>query len=311
MRALSTLVAILCALAALVLPATGAGGPDRVAPLPETHHRVKPARPAPVRPRPFTPPAILPEHRVVAYYGNPYDARMGVLGQGTPAAMLRALRTQAQAYQALDPSHPVVEALELVATVAQGSPGPHQLYRLRMPFSVIRSELALARSAHALLILDVQVGHSTVRREVNHLLPFLKLPDVELALDPEFDMPPGDVPGQEFGTMRTRDINWAIRKLHDLVYRYHLPQKILIVHQFLASMVPNWKGITPMPGVAFVKDMDGFGGQALKIHNYHLFVTREPVQYGGIKLFYTQDTPLLTPAQVLALRPSPLVVIYQ
>lgn len=303
-RFLTMLVAILCGLASLILPASSAGGPDRRAPAPAT-------QPVKASPRPFTPTLILPGHLIISYYGNPFDSRMGVLGQGSSAAMLQELKTQAQAYQTLDPSHPVIEALELVATVAQGSPGPHQLYRLRMPATLIRSELKLARSAGALLILDVQVGHSTVRREVNHLIPYLKLPDVELALDPEFDMLPGDIPGQQFGSMRTRDINWTIEKLHDLVYRYHLPQKILIVHQFIASMVPHWKGITPLPGVAFVKDMDGFGGQALKIHNYHLFITKEPTQYGGIKLFYTQDTPLMTPAQVLKLNPPPLVVIYQ
>ncbi len=259
------------------------------------------------------PPPLLPNHRIVAFYGNPLNARMGVLGQGTAQQMLSRLSEQAQAYDTLDPSHPVVEALELVAVVATASPGPGATYRLRMPPSLIESELKLARSAHALLILDIQVGHSPVAAEVAYLKPFLKQPDVELALDPEFDMNqlPGAIPGQQFGSMGATAINGAIRVLHDLVVKDHLPPKVLIVHQFLPTMVRHWQNIKPLPGVSFIMDTDGFGDPAVKIANYHAYIADQPIGYGGMKLFYTQDTPLMTPAQVLALKPQPLLVIYQ
>lgn len=258
-------------------------------------------------------PPLLPGHRIVAFYGNPRNAKMGILGQGTSQQMLARLAQQAQAYQALDPSHPVIKALELVATVATASPGPHGTYRLRMPPSLIESELKLARSAHALLILDIQVGHSPVAAEVAYLKPFLKQPDVELALDPEFDMNqiPGGIPGKQFGSMTATAINGAIRVLHTLVVKDHLPPKVLIVHQFLPQMVPHWQNIKPLPGVSFIMDTDGFGDPAVKIANYHAYITDQPIGYGGIKLFYTQDSPLMTPAQVLALKPAPLLVIYQ
>jgi hypothetical protein len=261
------------------------------------------------------PPAVplLPGHRIVAYYGNPLSPLMGVLGQGTPQHMLARLAQQAAAYQALDPAHPVVKALEMVAVVATAAPGPSGTYSLRMPPSVIASELQLARSAHALLILDLQVGHSPVAADVAYLKPFLAQPDVELALDPEFDMNqiPGGVPGQEFGTISFMAINGAIDVLHQLVVADHLPPKILIVHQFLPEMVQHWQKIRPLPGVSFIMDTDGFGTPAEKIANYHAFITDQPIGYGGIKLFYSQDTPLMTPAQVLALKPPPLLVIYQ
>ncbi len=273
----------------------------------------KPHVQAPSRTHKSIPAPLLPGHRIVAFYGNPLDAQMGVLGQGSPKEMLARLAKQAQAYQALDPSHPVIKALELVATVAQASPGPDGAYSLLMPASLIKSELKLARSAHALLILDIQVGHSTVAAQVKSLEPFLKLPDVELGLDPEFDMDqiPSGIPGQEFGSMTAAAINGAIQVLHRLVVRDHLPPKILIVHQFLPEMVPNWQAIKPLPGVSFIMDTDGFGTPADKIANYKAFITDQPIGYGGIKLFYTQDTPLMSPAQVLALKPSPLLVVYQ
>lgn len=45
---------------------------------------------------------LLPEHRIVAFYGNPRSAAMGVLGQLPPEQMLDQLEQQAQAYAALD-----------------------------------------------------------------------------------------------------------------------------------------------------------------------------------------------------------------
>ncbi|MCY0886086.1 MAG: hypothetical protein OWV35_09430 [Firmicutes bacterium] len=298
------------ALAALLLGTTAAAPLTR-APAPPavrgtTARAVRSAPPPPL-------PPLLPGHRIVAYYGNPLDPRMGILGQGSPQAMLNALAAQGQAYQALDPARPVIDALELVAVVAQAEPGPHGTYRQRMPYRLIRAELALARSRGDLLILDVQPGRSPVAAEVQYLEPFLAQPDVELALDPEFDMNriPGGIPGQEFGTMSAASINGAMAVLSRLVQQDHLPPKVLIVHQFLHRMVPDWEDIHPLPGVSFVMDTDGFGNPALKLANYRRFITDQPVGYGGIKLFYSQDTPLLSPAQVLALTPPPAVIIYQ
>ncbi len=285
-------------------------------------------------------PTLLPKYRIVSYYGNPLSATMGVLGQGTTQEMLARLAAQEQAYQTADPGHKVIGALELVAVVAQRSPGPQGYYSSRMPYSVIQGELDLARSHHLLLILDVQIGHATVQNEVQYLAPFLRQPDVELALDPEFAMLPGDIPGVQFGSMPTPPINWALQYLQSLTVRYHLPQKILILHQFIESMVPDWQQIQEQPDVVLVRDLDGFGGWQLKSSEYERFIQQEAIPYvvpfksplgvrgalngfyvarieshfvvaGGMKLFYTQDHPLATPAMVLALDPPPLVVIYQ
>lgn len=256
----------------------------------------------------------LPGHRIVAYYGNPWAPGMGVLGQSTPAAMISRLDNQAAAYQRLDPATPVIPALELVADVAQAAPGPRGLYRQRMPYGVISQELALARRSHALLILDLQVGRSTVSAEVPYFLPFLAQPDVELALDPEFDMPIGEVPGLWIGTMPASQINWASRYLSMLVARYQLPPKMLIVHEFASAMVPGWRQIHLQSGVQFVMDTDGFGLPAKKVGNYRAFITDQPIapaRYGGIKLFYQADTPVLSPREVLALSPPPSLIIYQ
>ena len=86
---------------------------------------------------------------------------------------------------------------------------------------------------------------------------------------------------------------------------------MLIVHQFEDDMIFNKDQISPVPGVQFVLDMDGFGAADAKIGNYAHFVRDQLIEFGGIKLFYRQDDPLLTPTEIVALEPDPLVVIYQ
>jgi hypothetical protein len=76
-------------------------------------------------------------------------------------------------------------------------------------------------------------------------------------------------------------------------------------------MLTNYQQIQLDPAVQVVIDMDGVGGQALKIARYRQIVADQPVQFAGIKVFYTQDVQPLAPAQVLSLTPAPKVVIYQ
>jgi hypothetical protein len=157
----------------------------------------------------------------------------------------------------------------------------------------------------------MQIAHSTVQSEVNNVWPFLEQPGVDLALDPEFDMPPGATPGVEFGHMTDTEINWVINKLSNLVLTQHLPPKILIIHQFRESMLPDWQNIHIQPGVEVVTTVDGFGSPAEKIVDYNIFDKQQLIQYPGFKLFYDLDNPLMSPADVLALEPPPLMVMYQ
>ena len=76
-------------------------------------------------------------------------------------------------------------------------------------------------------------------------------------------------------------------------------------------MILNKPALLDVPGVDLVIDMDGFGGDELKIANYDLFVEQDGAEHGGFKLFYEQDAPLMTPEEVEALQPQPDVVIYQ
>jgi hypothetical protein len=237
---------------------------------------------------------------------------MGVLGEQPLPQTVQRLRRQAQAYAEADPTRPVQLALELITPVAQAAPGPDGLYRLRMAPEVIDEVAQLAEQEHLLLILDVQIGQSTVPAELQVLLPYLERPYVHLALDPEFAIADkhGE-PGEVIGTLDASDVNYAIGVLTDIVTTHHLPPKVLIVHRFLEKMLTNYDAVRPTPSVQVVIDMDGFGTPYVKASKYGSFVRDQAVEYGGLKLFYKHDKPLWTPGDVLDLQPAPDLIIYQ
>ncbi len=259
--------------------------------------------------------ALLPFKRIVAYYGNFYSPRMGVLGEYPPAEVLARLQATAAAWAKADPSTPVVPAIDYIAVAAQDVPGPDGQYRMRMPASQIEKALGMANQIHGLLFLDVQPGWSTVETEVPRLAKYLELPNVELALDPEFALPSGKRPGVWRGTLSAADINFAARFLAQIVRQNHLPPKILVVHRFTQRMVTDYRAIRPLPQVEIVMDMDGFGAQPLKVSTYKDFIATQPVQFTGFKLFYKNDVKLggrlMTPQEILRLSPQPSYILYQ
>jgi hypothetical protein len=268
-----------------------------------------PRRPAPPPKLPRGGREIFPRYRVVAFYGAPQAAALGVLGVGTPDAAAHKLATQARAYAR--GGRPVLPALELIATVASGAPHGDGRYRYRQSRTTIVRYLAAARRAHALLLLDVQPGRASFMSEVRLYRPFLAQPDVSLALDPEWHVGPGQIPGKELGSVDASEVNRVSAYLAGIVRAGRLPQKLLVVHQFTESMIRNKQRLVRRPGIALTINVDGVGGPADKLAKYDLFAQESPRLHRGIKLFYTQDTGLLSPHEVLALRPRPELVVYQ
>ena len=262
------------------------------------------------------PGAILPNKRIVAYYGNPLSKRMGVLGEYPKEQMLAMLDKEVANWNKADPSHPVVPALHLIVTVAQGAPGKNGLYRLQMRDSMVNEVYSWIKAKGGIFFVDVQVGKSTLMAELPRLRPILENPDVHLAIDPEFAMAPsGKVPGSKIGTVDAKDINWTVKFLEEIAKAKNLPPKILVVHRFTRPMVTNYRDITLSPHVQIVIDMDGWGPPWLKFDSYRDYVKKEPVQFTGFKIFYHNDTKkgdaLLTPTEVLRLNPRPLYIQYQ
>ena len=261
--------------------------------------------------------ALLPNNRIVAYYGNLYSKKMGALGEYAPKEMWAKLKAEVKAWEAADPATPVIPALHYIAVVAQGDPGKDGKYRFRMPAKQIDSVFTISRMHPGTLVfLDIQVALSQIQDELPQLEEYLKRPNVHLGIDPEFSMKDGSKPGKKIGTFDAKEINYCSEYLAKLVREHNLPPKVFVVHRFTQGMITNYKNIRLHPEVQIVIDMDGWGPPELKKGTHRHFVHKEPIQFTGFKLFYKNDLKkepnrMMTPQELLQLRPQPSYIQYQ
>ncbi|MDP2648329.1 MAG: hypothetical protein Q8P19_00300 [bacterium] len=261
--------------------------------------------------------ALLPFNRIVAYYGNFLSKYMGILGEYPQEEVLARLKVAAAEWEAADPATPVVPAIDYIAVTAQAEAGRDGKYRARMSDSQIDHALEMAKEVDGIVILEIQVGLSDLQTEIPLLEKYFSMPQVHLAIDPEFAMQPsGARPGTVIGSVDASDINYAANYLAGLVRAHDLPPKVLVVHRFTEGMVTNYKSITPLPEVQIVMDMDGWGFPAKKINTYNVVIYPEPVQFTGFKIFYKNDLEppserLMSPDDLLRLKPQPVFIQYQ
>lgn len=269
----------------------------------------------PVRTPAYAAGALLPSHRIIAFYGNPLSRRMGILGELDPEPMLRKLDTEVAAWRRADPATPVMPALHVIATVAQGAAGKDGKWRTRMGDSLIMKVIRWAETRNAIVFLDIQVGKSTIQQELPPLMKWLERPNVHLGIDAEFSMKDGSNPGRRVGTFDARDINWVQEQMAELVKRRNVPPKLLIVHRYTRPMITNYRNIAFNPAVQIVMHMDGWGTPPIKISSFRSYIQSEPVQFAGFKLFYRNDvragSQMMAPGEVLRLWPKPLYIQYQ
>lgn len=273
------------------------------------------AQPGPQLPRGGV--SILPEYRVVAFYGYPRSGpRLGALGVGTPTQVAERLSEQALDYDLVE--RPVLPAFELIATIAHDFPTDDGKYRSRLSPAVIDEYIAAARQEKAITILDIQPGYADFMDEVEYFRPWLEQPDVSLAIDPEWSVRPGQIPGKNLGSTTAKKVNEISGYLSRMVQEKNLPEKLLLVHEFDDSMIQNRAKIVKRPGVEIVFNVDGFADATGKINKYN-DLTSDPDRPShvrtGFKLFYEEDTrngwTLMTPFDVLDLDPQPDVVVYE
>ena len=255
--------------------------------------------------------ALLPTYRIVTFYGHPHDPGMGVVGEYEIEQLSDKLREEAANYAAADPSRPVIPALELIATVAQRVPGSDGTYILDTDTETLTTYIDFASEQGMLVVLDLQVGRGTVAAEIEKVRDLLARPNVHLAIDPEFAVAEGEIPGEYIGSVSAESIAYAQKVLAEISAEQGIPPKMLIVHQFREDMIQGKTQLAPVPGVQLVIDADGYGGPELKTAVYNFLVRDEPVEFAGVKLFYGQDVPLMTAQEILDLVPAPDVIIYQ
>ncbi len=296
------------------------------------------ATPTPT-PTPFDPNvgAVLPTHRVIAFYGIPGAEATGP-AYTLSDEMLSDLQAQGQAYGQLDPTHPVTLGIDLVADVADRFPGPNHYYSHPLDPDQIQAYIDFCQQHNLILFLDLQIGQAPIMDTVNQFLPYLeKYSFVHLAIDPEWAFPRHNgVPGINLSNIRSTDLNPIIEAVAEIPMKYHVPRKMLLIHQYRGDGdglnnpydaggpgLPEFADKANLlndPRVDVIIHTDGVGGYngdvADKTWEYDHWVNQDMQQYhnfryGGFKLFYQiEQRTLMTPEQVLKLTPAPLVITY-
>lgn len=273
--------------------------------------------PGPAKPRtrrtPNPPPApgegIFGRNRtLVAYYGAAGTGALGVLGEGPPDQEIGRLERAAAAFER--PDRPVQIVYELIVTIADATPGPDGDYSHDVPRRDVERYLKAARRHDAMLLLDIQPGRASFPEVAKRWAWALEDPRVGLALDPEWRMARGDVPGRVIGSVDASEVNKTSLWLAKLVRRERLPQKLFVLHQFRTSMIERIDRVAVRRRLATVQHVDGFGTQQQKMATYDA-VLRPQKFHPGFKLFYDEDVGLMAPARVLKVRPRVRYVSYQ
>ena len=255
---------------------------------------------------------VFPRYRLVGYAGLTGAKTLGRLGTGPLDERVAEIEKRAKPYAA---GRRILPVVEVITTIVQASPGPDGMYRARLSDDKIARYLEVARKHRAVLLLNIQPGRADFIVEVKAYEKWLREPDVGVALDPEWAMDPGQVPGRMFGHTTGKELNSVAAYLSGVVERNQLPEKIMVYHQLASGIVRKESGLKAHHGVAVVKSVDGIGSRAAKVNTYRMVIKTTPsFVRPGFKLFFDEDRDhgsLMTPAQVLALKPRPVYVLYE
>ncbi|MGH2993136.1 MAG: hypothetical protein ACRDL1_06340 [Solirubrobacterales bacterium] len=249
---------------------------------------------------------LFPENRVVAFYGAP---QMGatIVGRKSLSAAKRRLRKQTRPYDV--EGRQAIPGFDLVAVIATADRGGDGKYRTRQSNAVIERYLNAAEAIGGRLILDIQPARSTFIKEVRPLDKWLARPNVDIALDPEWNVGRKGVPGRTVGSVGAKTLNRVSGYMDLLCKQENLPQKALVIHQFRDGSVRERGKVEQRDKVDVTLNFDGIGGAAAKEAGYQR-LTRDDL-FAGFSLFYRLDSGLMSPSKVMRLDPSPNFVLYQ
>lgn len=256
--------------------------------------------------------SVLASNQVVAFYGKPGAPSMGILGEYSKESIAPLLEGYAKLYDAANGSVGVVPAFYIIYGTCWPGGEIGILNR-----KVVEDYIRFAADRGWQVFLDHQLGKYGVEDSVRSMLPFLRFPNVHLAIDPEWRT---TLPMKEIGWVSGAELNSSQALMQEYLEDNGLPGvRMLVTHQFRASMIRDSGAVrTDFDRVALVHTADGFGPPALKKNTYAWNAKLANMPIKGFKLFFKSavpgagsDEPLMRPEEVMALDPLPLVVMYQ
>jgi phosphohistidine swiveling domain-containing protein len=255
---------------------------------------------------------LFPGRHMVALYGHPGTAALGVLGEQSAAGAVTRARRLAEGYRKVA-KEPVVPAFEIITTVASATPGRDGDYSSEASAEMLRPWIEAAGRAGVYVVLDLQPGRADFLTQARRYAELLAEPHVGLALDPEWRLGPRQRHMVQIGSVRAAEVNSVVDWLADFTRERKLPQKLLMVHQFRRSMIGDRGRIdTGRDEVAVLIHADGFGTPGQKFDTWRSLRTDPPRRvWWGWKNFYDEDRPTFTPRRTMSITPRPVFVSYQ
>ena len=246
------------------------------------------------------------QRKVLSLYGA--AGGFGIIGRKSVNGAAAKLNKQVRPYRKRS-KEPVVKAFDLVTVIATKCSGSNDLCRIRVSDSVIRRYLKKIREINGRLVLDIQPGRANVLDEMKHLKKFIQMPDVDVAIDAEWNVGPRGKPGEDLGSITAKQLNNASTKMRKIITNRGLGAKLLIVHQFREDSVKNRGGVRRPKEVDVTLNFDGIGGPSAKRAGYRNLSQKG--LFNGFSLFYELDSNLMSPRAVLGLSPQVDYIMYQ
>lgn len=253
---------------------------------------------------------LFEDRRMVALYGHPSHAVLGVLGEQDVDASVERARAVAAPYGADGTA--VLPAFEIITTVASAEAGALGDYSRRTSIDVLRPYIDRAAEAGLYVVLDLQPGRTDFLTQAREYEELLREPHVGLALDPEWRLRPDQFHLRQVGSVEAAEVQLVVDWLADLTRENGLPEKLLVLHQFRLAMLPDRDTIVDRSELAMVVHMDGQGPIGAKDGTYQAITAgAEDRWLWGWKNFYDEDQPTPSPEHVLSRDPVPVFVTYQ
>ncbi|MGY1723316.1 hypothetical protein [Blastococcus sp. SYSU DS0533] len=256
---------------------------------------------------------LFPGKLLVALYGHPGTAALGLMGEQPVEAAVERAQAHAAPYEPLV-EETVVPAFEIIATIASASAGEDGDYSAEADPEFLRPWVEAAGEAGLYVVLDLQPGRTDFVAQAELYRPLLELPHVGLALDPEWRLGPNEVHLRQIGSVDVEEVNRVVTWLADLTRENRLPQKLLVLHQFRLDMIPGRERVDlGRDELAVMVHADGQGGQGAKQGTWNALRQGAPEGlWWGWKNFYDEDIPMLTPEQTISdVEPDPQLISYQ
>jgi hypothetical protein len=256
-------------------------------------------------------PLIL-NNDVLAFYGHPGSPYMGIVGRYTKEELTVLLEDLAAEYDRVNGSRGVRKAFYLIYGTVQPKGRIGYLTE-----ETIETYLDFALKNDILVFLDHQIGRYDPVTSLKEMLPYLRYPNVHLALDPEWRTA---LPMQVIGSVSAEELNRAQEEMSRYIDENKIPgERMLVVHQFDWRMIEDRdKVASAYKQVNLVHCADGFGSPSLKRNTYAYNALAANMPIKGFKLFYNfdipgagYDDPLLSPEEVVSLNPRPSLIMYQ